>query len=147
MFKAILDIKNAPAGYPLCFNHQCSRCQECLHYQVAQSKTPRRPYGRTVLPTAWADGECKCFKSAEPQELAWGFDKLYEKLLPYQKSMARSTLRLYFSAGMSTYYRYHYGEKVLSVEQQKDILDIMSEYGSRDQFAFDNYVTSLDFSW
>ena len=29
------------------------------------------------------------------------------------------------------------------MEQQKDILDIMSEYGSRDQFAFDNYVTFL----
>ena len=145
MFKAITNLKEAPAGYPLCFNHQCAHCPKCLHYQTALANPPQKKYGRVVYPFAWAEGECKSFAPAELQELAWGFNNLYEKLSVEQQHEARARLRYYFSAGMSTYYRYHHGECVLSLKRQKDVLDIMSDYGDRNQFSFDHYVSLLRF--
>lgn len=147
MYKPITSIKDAPPSYPLCFNHQCTRCQECLHYQTALANTPQRPYGQIVLPYAWKDGECTCFTPAQPQQLAWGFNKLYEKLPKELQHIARTSLREHLSAGMSTYYRYHKGEYLLSTRMQEEILDFMSQFGNRELFAFDHYVSSYDFNW
>ena len=146
MYKPITTIQDAPPSYPRCFNHQCPRCTACLHYQAAIASPPQQPYGQSVFPHAWQDGECQCFSPAEPQQLAWGFNRLFKPLSDATQHEARTALRNSLSAGMSTYYRYHKGEYLLSPRKQEDILDFMSQFGSRDLFSFDHYVTSYDFN-
>ena len=42
------------------------------------------------------------------------------------------------------YYRYHHGENKLTPSQQRDILQILSKFGSTDNLAFDHYETDFD---
>ena len=48
------------------------------------------------------------------------------------------------SNGNGPYYRYHYGENKLTPSQQRDILQILSKFGSTDNLAFDHYETDFD---
>ena len=71
-----LKAKDIPGGYALCFNSACDKKDMCMHYQ-AQLLTPKnRCTGQTVYPTAWQDGECRCFCEKKLVSKAWGFTKL-----------------------------------------------------------------------
>ena len=48
------------------------------------------------------------------------------------------------SNGNGPYYRYHHGENKLTPSQQRDILQILSKFGSTDNLAFDHYETDFD---
>ena len=78
--------------------------------------------------------------------MAWGFDGLYKNLPREKRSEARIALRNYLSAGASTYYRFHHGERLLSPARQKEILDFMSHFCSTEGLRFDHYVTRYDFT-
>ena len=49
-------------------------------------------------------------------------------------------------SGQSAYYRVHHGERMLSPRKQRDILDIVAQFGSIEGISFDHYVTDFDFS-
>ena len=107
-----LTYKYAPWGYPLCFNNECSLHDRCMHYQVGLLAPADKLSGATVYPSAWKDGECKCFREKKIIQMAWGFSHLYDHLSRHRTSEARSHLRGYLGTGASAYYRYHHGELV-----------------------------------
>lgn len=141
-----LTYHDAPSGYQLCLNSNCSKAKECLHYQVGLLAPTTVTAGAAIYPSAWKDGDCKYFRSSQPVQLAYGFDNLYKGLSKYVASQARMSIRSYLSSGMSTYYRYHHGEQLLSPRLQQEILNIMSRFTSTEHLAFDHYVTSFDFT-
>lgn len=146
LMKNELNLKNIPMGYELCFNNQCSLCEQCMHYQAYLLNPTERTGGPAIYPTAWASGQCQRFCEVKMVQMAWGFSKIYSNVPSALKSEARRRVKHYFSSGNGPYYRYHHGENKLSPSQQADILQILSEFGPTDGLAFDHYVTDYNFT-
>ena len=96
-----LKAKDFPWGYALCFNDACSLKDKCMHYQARQLMAEGRYAGQAVYPTAWQDGECRCFCEKKLVKKAWGFSKLYDKIPSRDRAEARHCVRSYFSSGES----------------------------------------------
>ena len=56
-----LKAKDIPWGYAQCFNDACSLKDKCMHHLARLMKSDGRDIGQAVFPTAWQDGECRCF--------------------------------------------------------------------------------------
>ena len=140
-----LKAKDIPWGYAQCFNDACSLKEKCMHHLARLMKSDGRDIGQAVYPTAWQDGECRCFSEKKLVKKAWGFSKLYDKIPYRDRAEARQCVRSYFSSGNGPYYRYHHGENKLSPKQQADILAIIAKFCPIDGVKFDHYVTDWDF--
>ena len=143
--KKPLLLKNIPCEYELCFNADCQLRDRCLHYQASLLQSDGRLKGPAVYPSAWKDGQCRCFSESELVQKAWGFTHIYDNVPSYKRAEARRCVRRYFSNGNGPYYRYHHGENKLSPRQQDDIMQILARFGSTDGLAFDHYETDYDF--
>ena len=141
-----LTYKDAPWGYPLCFNNECSLRDRCMHYQVGLLAPADKLSGAAVYPAAWSEGNCRQFREKRMIRMAWGFDNLYKNLPRSVASQARTALRLHLGTGMSAYYRYHHGERMLTPQQQKEILDIVARFNYKGDATFDHYVLTWDFT-
>ena len=141
-----LSFQDVPWGYQLCFNNKCPKADECLHYQAGLLAPVTMTAGAAIYPAAWKNGDCQHFRTCKPVQLAYGFNNLYRHLPSHLVSEARMSIRSFLSCGMSTYYRYHHGERLISPLLQKEILGIMAHYGSTEGLSFDHYVTSYDFT-
>lgn len=141
-----LEFKDAPFGYPLCFNHDCALRETCMHYHVGLLAPADRLTGPAVYPSAWKDGACRYYREKKLVKLAWGFSQLYKGMTKGQTADARGSLRAHLGSGMSAYYRYHYGERLLTPAQQEEVRDIIVRYGGSKDVQFDHYVLQYDFS-
>ena len=140
-----LVYEDAPWNYPVCFNSECKKCDLCMHYLIGQLVPEDYHTGNAVYPSAWKGGDCLCFREKKVVRFAWGFSNLYTNLTRGQTSDIRSSIRTYLGSGMSAYYRYHHGERLLTPKQQQDILDIVKRFCSKEDATFDNYVLAWDF--
>ncbi len=140
-----ITYQDIPAGYPLCFNDDCSKKASCMHYQAWLLIPEDRQHGAAVYPTAWKDGECNYYREKRIVQKAWGFTHLYDNIPQQNRAEARLCVRSYFSGGCGPYYRYHHGENLLSPRQQQDILNILAKFASTDGIRFDHYVEDWDF--
>lgn len=141
-----LTFKDAPYGYALCFNHDCQLRDKCMHYRMGTLAPADLMAGQCVYPVAWKDGTCRCFREIRLIQFAWGFSKLYHGMTSGQTTDARSTLRARLGRGMSAYYRYHHGERMLTPKQQQEVIDIIVSCGGSKDAKFDHYVTQYDFT-
>ena len=144
--KELLE-KDIPWGYPLCFNGDCANKDKCLHYLAQLMTSKERNYGNAIYPTAWQNGECKCYNEKKLVQKAWGFKGLYKNVPRYLVAEARRRVRTYFGSGMSVYYRVNNGENMLWPKQQEEIMKIISEFGSTEGVKFDHYVTDWNFEY
>ena len=140
-----LVFEDAPWNYPLCFNSDCKKCDLCMHYLLGQLAPEDCQSGSAVYPSAWKDGDCRCFREKKIVKFAWGFNNLYTGLTRGQASDIRSSLRAYLGSGMSAYYRYHHGERKLTPKQQQEILEIVKRFSSKEDATFDHYELAWDF--
>jgi len=138
--------KDAPWGYPLCFNEGCAMREKCMHYYMGQQAPPTMTKGTAIYPSALDNGQCKHFAEICKVDFAWGFNGLFKNVPKEEVSKVRKALRNYLSHGVSTYYRYHNGEKLLSPARQKEIMDFIAQFGSTEGLSFDNYITKYDFT-
>ena len=118
-----LKANDIPWGYPLCFNDGCADKDKCMHYQAMLLMPKDRYSGSAVFPTAWENGQCRCFRVKRRVTKAWGFSKLYHNVPQWQKAEARQCVRALFGKGNGPYYRVHHGENMLSPEKQEEILE------------------------
>ena len=142
--KELLE-KDIPWGYPLCFNADCANKDMCMHYQAQLLTSKDRFSGSAIYPTAWQNGECRCFCEKKLIKKAWGFTNLYKNIPKHLVAEARREVRGYFGEGMSVYYRVNNGENILSPKQQDDILNIIGKFGSTEGVKFDHYITDWNF--
>ena len=142
-----LNLKDIPMGYPLCFNSECAKKDCCMHYQARLLMPDDRYTGSAVFPTAWQNGECKCFREKRLVRKAWGFDHLYDNVPQRQKAEARQSVHAFFGRGNGPYYRVHHGENMLMPKEQDEIMKIIAKFGSTEGIKFDHYVMAWDFSY
>lgn len=140
-----LVFEDAPWNYSLCFNSECKKCDLCLDYLIGPLVPEDYYTGNAVYPSAWKDGDCRCFREKKIVKFAWGFNNLYANQTRGQTSDIRSSIRAYIGNGMSAYYRYHHGERLLTPKQQQEILDIVKLFCSKENATFDHYVLAWDF--
>lgn len=140
-----LTAKDIPGGYPLCFNNECAEKGRCMHYQARLLMPKERYTGAAVFPTAWEDGQCRCFREKKLVKKAWGFDRLYDNVPHRQQAEARQSVHALFGSGNGPYYRVHHGENMLSPQKQEEILAVLAQYGSIEDVKFDHYVMDWDF--
>ncbi len=140
------DKMKVPADYAFCFNELCPMRERCVRYVAGQQAQHTRLFGPAVYPWALRDGKCELYRECKPVQIAWGFGRFYDHLPFYLHAKARSCVRQYFSAGYSTYYRYHNGERKLSPQQQQDVIAIVMSLGSTQEPLFDHYDMAYDFS-
>ena len=147
MEEKVLNRKDIPMGYALCFNSECTKKDGCMHYQARLLMPEDRYSGHAIFPTAWQDGTCKCFREKRLVQKAWGFTHLYDHVPQRDKPEARHCVRSFFSGGCGPYYRYHHGENQLSPKQQEEVMKIIASFGSTEGITFDHYVTDWDFGY
>lgn len=61
-----------------------------MHYQARLLMPEGRYRGQAVYPTAWQDGECRCFCEKKLVDKAWGFTKLYDGIPNKERAEAAS---------------------------------------------------------
>ena len=142
-----LTYNDIPMGYPLCFNDECAKKECCMHYQARLLMPDDRYTGSSVFPTAWQNGECKCFREKRLVRKAWGFSHLYDNVPQRQKAEARQSVHAFFGRGNGPYYRVHHGENMLMPKEQDEIMKIIAKFGSTEGIKFDHYVMAWDFSY
>lgn len=140
-----LKWKDIPGGYSLCFNDACGKKDQCMHYKARLLMPEGRYRGQAVYPTAWQDGECRCFSEKKLVDKAWGFTKLYDGIPNKERAEARQCVHSCFGRGNGQYYRYHHGENKLSPKQQKDILKALANFHPTEEPKFDHYEKDWDF--
>ena len=75
--KKQLKYENIPHRYELCFNENCQKREQCMHYQAYLLQPEARLHGPAIYPTAWQGGQCQHFRDVKPVQKAWGFSHLY----------------------------------------------------------------------
>ena len=61
----IIELKNIPSWYKLCFNEACQLRDKCMHYQAYLLKPEDRLGGPAIYPDAWKDGQCQQFNEVK----------------------------------------------------------------------------------
>ena len=117
------DFNEVPDNWQLCFN---------------------RDWGPAVYPSALgSDSRCRWFRTAEPQQVAWGFAHAFDNVRRFDfKPMRHRITALLGSKGV--YYDYRNGLRPLMPDQQEAIARIFAEFGYEPPH-YERYGPSLDY--
>ncbi|MBP3512306.1 MAG: hypothetical protein J6K19_09765 [Prevotella sp.] len=138
------DFKKIGPGYLFCFNAECPKREECIHFAVSRHIPDSMSVGQAVLPSACRSKECKYFKLMQTVEYAYGFEHIYDKVLSRDYTDMRKQLTAYLG-NRGKYYVYKHGRRGLSPEQQRYISQTFARYGYTDPVVFDRYETQYDY--
>jgi hypothetical protein len=144
MEEKTFDFNEVPANWQLCFNRDCPRCEGCLRYVAGRHIPADRDCGPAVYPTALgSDGQCRWFRTAEPQQVAWGFAHVFDNVRRFDfKPMRYSITALLGSKGI--YYDYRNGLRPLMPDQQEAIAQVFAKFGYEPP-RYERYEQSLDY--
>ncbi|WP_288837980.1 DUF6078 family protein [uncultured Bacteroides sp.] len=138
--KENINYTQIPFDYALCLDHECPKAANCLRQLSAQSMPADKDYWNIVSPKRLAalKGDCPFFRTCEKVRYAKGFMNLLDNL-PYNKRRTViSCLIAHF--GQRTYYRIRKGERLLSPDEQRTVLNIIGQPEANIESAFDAYV-------
>ena len=137
-------LQDMPSSWEQCFNNECDKCNECLHYATAQQLPNDQTRGYAIYPSAYRNGKCKYFKKVETVRMAYGFNHFLNEVKKKDVKVLREHLFRYFG-GRTPYYRYNRGEYLLSPKQQQYILGLFAKYGYTDGLQFTAYKDVVSF--
>ena len=139
------DFNLVPDWWPVCQNADCPLSATCLRFVAFQNVPTEVTAWQCVMPGALKDGHCSCFVKDEKVRIARGFNNMYARVKSRDDiyTMRRELTEYLGSKG--TYYRYKYGEKPLSPEQQQWILRLFAQHGYTEGLEFDEYIDGYDF--
>ena len=135
--------EDVPKGYVFCFL-DCPLSARCVRHRTGETVPADMPYGTAVFPTARHGESCTMFKKLRVIRAAWGFSRLFAPVLATDIASLRADVKDYLG-GNGTYSRYKLGRRLLTLEQQRDILNIFRRYGYTEETQFDHYVDVVDF--
>lgn len=133
-------LSQIPFDYALCLDHECPKAANCLRQLSVQSMPADKEYWNIVSPKRLAalKGDCPFFRTCEKVRYAKGFMNLLDNL-PYNKR--RTVISLLIARfGQRTYYRIRKGERLLSPDEQRTVLNIIGQPEANIESAFDAYV-------
>ena len=144
-FEQLFNLDDVPPSWRHCFLDQCPRCAQCLRYQTGQRLADGDTAGLSIFPTVLRLAACPYFKQIRIVKLAYGFKPLFAEVRQKDFTPLHAELMGYIGSKTS-YYRYDWGENMLTPEQQQDILSIFARYGYTDGLRFEHYRRHIDYS-
>ena len=131
-----------PGDWKYCFNEKCTRKEDCLRYLAANDLPLETDSGGAVYPTAIRDGQCKYYLKPQMTRLAWGFGRLFDRVLAKDSKLIRHSL--YSLVGsQKKYSRYNIGEYKLTEEQQEKFAELFMRYGYEGKPVFEHYKDAV----
>lgn len=134
-----------PPSWMFCFLDGCPKAGQCLLHRSGELIPKSVTHGSAVFPTALGDDGCQYFKQIRKIHAAFGFNTIFSEVKSKDEKPIRDSIKSYLGS-QKTYYRYHNGEKLLTPEQQQQIINIFREYGYTEGLEFDHYRDVYDFS-
>lgn len=148
MKEPTFHLNDVPNGWAICFNIECPMKDNCLRHLVAEQAANKAPKeyetALCVTPLACLDSECRLFADIKTERMAWGFNHLYDHVLKVHYQNIKNSM-VSLLKGMSNYYRYRNGERMLSEYQQLQIANLFKKYGYEQEPVFDHYEDHLVF--
>lgn len=141
-----LDWEIVPKGWAVCFNQECTKCNECLRFQAGCVVPQHATTVNCVTKHAISDGCCRLFASAQHVTYARGFTTVYDKVLKKDFTKLRKAMTLYLQ-NKGRYYKYMRGEMPLSPQLQEWIKELFSTCGYADSVKFDRLEGRYVFPW
>ncbi|MBR0489054.1 MAG: hypothetical protein IJJ68_02480 [Prevotella sp.] len=142
------NFNDVPNGWAMCFNNECPMKDNCLRHLVAEQAADKAPKDHKtalcVTHLAYQDGDCELFAEIKTERMVWGFDHLYDHVLKIHFQDIKSSI-VTLLKGISNYYRYRNGERMLSKAQQQKMAEIFRKYGYEQELTFDHYEDRLVF--
>lgn len=135
--------EDVPKSFIFCFL-DCPMSARCVRHRAGETVSAGTQFGTAVFPTARQGKSCSMFKELRVIRGAWGFDHLFAPVLATDIASLRADVKSYLG-GNGTYSRYKLGRRLLTPEQQRDILNIFRRYGYTEETQFDHYVDVVDF--
>lgn len=137
--------EEVPKTFEVCFNEQCPRHADCVHYAAGQVRSTQQETGPCIYPTALRDGQCRHFRRTRLMRVAYGFKTLFRQVRHEDYDRLRTEVIYHFGSA-STFWRYNRGHYKLTPEQQEEVLDIFRRRGyDTTDFRFAHYVDMFDF--
>ena len=134
-----------PPSWPLSFVQDCPMATACISHLAGEHVPANVSFGPAVYPTALHDGRCVHFKQIRIMRGAWGMNELFRQLTRADSATLHRRVKAYLG-GNGTYYRYNRGERVLTPNQQENILAMFKNFGYTKCLEFDHYQDVYDFS-
>jgi hypothetical protein len=124
-------------SYLVCFIDSCPLREECLRWLVGQY-ADTTPMALTAVnprnPQIGGDG-CIMFRRKERAVMKRGFTRLYREMPTYMEQNIRQMLIAIFTR--KKYFEMRRGDRLITPEQQQDILDVCRRYGWTGPIAYD----------
>lgn len=141
----MIKYNEIPQWWAVCQQTSCPRSGECLRYQAFTQIPDGVRSWPSVLPQAAKEGECPCFVTSERLKMARGFGEIKNKVRARDVRMAIRLKLTEYLGSKGSYYRYKDGEKLLSPEQQRWILDLLESYGCPTENFFNQFEEAYVF--
>ncbi len=140
-----INFSQVPFRYAVCLKRECQQADNCLR-QLIEPVLPADLAHWTIVSPKYLsslEGPCTQYRSATKVRFAKGFTGILSSLPHKQMKRVISHLMDYF--GRRTYYRVRKGERLLSPEEQQNIMYILTRCGVEQAGEFDDYVE--DYNW
>lgn len=144
LLKKAFEQGNVPYNITYCFNGQCEKKDECIHFLSALYRGNDIDRGYAVFPNALQNGTCRHYAPLRVVTMAWGFDKLFAEVKLKDAPTLRTEMKKYLGS-KGQYYRYKLGQLKLLPEQQLHIKQLFANYGYQD-VEFEYFSDEIDFT-
>lgn len=139
-----IDFSEVPNSYSICLNRECPKADTCLRQIIEQHIPAEVERWIVISPKLLANmqGACPYYRSSKKVRYAQGFIKMLENLPHNQMRTVISQLMGCF--GRRTFYRVRKGERLLSPDEQRKVLNICKNCGASPVQEFDKYIEGYD---
>lgn len=134
-----------PYLFARCYQSNCSRAGDCLHYLYAKETKPNNGAYICYLPDKPTIGaDCREFVSTETVPAPIGFRKGISRV-PYGSAReVKTKIQHTLQISQATFYRLRKGEIPLTKEQTKALTKIFGSYGLEEHDIYDAYTEVYD---
>lgn len=141
----MINFNDIPDRWAVCLNDNCPKADECLRHLASKEMPQTVTRWMCVMPSALQDGECKYFVKEEKIRMARGFRSLFDGM---SSRDARHDLRMKLSeffGSTGSFYRCKDGKRLLTPQEQQEIMKLIEQYGYKTESVFDEYVITYEF--
>ena len=139
-----LDYSIVPTRFGHCLNGNCKRADKCLRYQVTKFITEDIHYINVLSPQWKLTGKkCTEFLDDTPVKYAYGWDKMFDKLIHEQAVAVKN--ELLYSFGKNLFYRLKRHERPFTPQMQDFVRKVFQRHGIEKEPEYDYY--KYEYQW
>ena len=140
------NFDNTPSSFAVCYLANCPRKNACLRFIAGEKLEKTKIFALCVLPYALQpNGICQMYRDSTPIKGAYGFSTLLSNVRKKDLLPLREKIMAYLG-NQTAYYSYRSGKRLLTPEQQEQILAFFREQGYIENLHFDYYCETYDFT-